>query len=276
MILYTICILCCVILFFVLCYGGYKENFEDNLNLNHHNSIYILRTHVLDETFMQIWYKCLNELPTNALFILYDNTNASLTQEFYNKYKKHIITITQDEAVLLNKYHVSMWASLDAPLAKCAMHFQKGGITYDYIWLFENDVFCDGNLLATFNKANSLTDDFLATHIEAAKPDWQWYHHLQGSISEYTERLQCLFCITRYSSRFINLIVEELGKNSGYCELYIPTLAKSRGLTISNLPSDMVSEKIKWDLQDEIVIKYDNKLHHKYVFGKTKLVYDNF
>lgn len=238
------------------------------------DNIYVIRTHVLDKQFLNLWTKCLNELPKSSLYIIFDNTKSALTQKFKQSYNNHIITLTQEEAISMNPLHSSMWYSVDTSLAKCEHFFKERHISYKYMWFLENDIYCDGNMYTTLQKANGLSEDFLAISVEkqsAANLDWHWWQDLVGRITSHEERVKSLFPVTRCSRELVQAVCEELGKSSGYCEVYIPTLASLYKLTYANLPISMIGEGFTYQLLPKIFVKHNDTLHHKFVLGKTQL-----
>lgn len=268
--LFVLFMLCLALILFAYL----RFNLEDYAQ-THKKSIYVIRTHVMDANFIELWDKCLREIPNESLYMIYDNTNITLHPDFYSKYKHQIILINQEESLLMNALHQNIWSSLETTIAKCVLYLKKKEISYDYLWLLENDVYCDGNYYDTLQKADDNTEDFLGTYVEDRNEqniDWVWWNRLSGDITNNQDQVKSLFCVTRYSKRFAEAIAENIGKSGGYCEVYIPTLAKKHNFTYGNLPSSMIGDRFVFDLLSEIQIKNNNTLHHKYIPGSTKLI----
>lgn len=243
--------------------------------INNEKNVYLLRTHVCSEQFYKLWYKIVDEFPINRCFVIYDNTKESLDTEFHNKYKDNIILHTLDDCKKINKYHDSMWYTVESSLCIAYDHI-KEKVEFEYMWVIENDIYTDGSLEKCFEIAEHIDDDYLATKIEDFNDNKEWAHwgELHGDMEnlEFDKQVRSFFPVVRCSKKMLELLKENLGVSSGFCEVYFPTLAKNNGLKYSNLPVDMLGnfEYLETVRLSTLPTNNDNKLYHKFVYELFK------
>lgn len=243
--------------------------------INNEKNIYVLRGHLCNEQFLKLWNDIINDFPLERCFVIYDNTNKTINDEFYNKYKDNIILHTQNECKKLNKYHDSMWYTVETTVSIC-YNALKDKINFEYLWMIENDVYVDGSLLKSYENADNMNEDFLATHVKTymEEPEWVHWGRLKGEMEklELEKQVKCFFPLVRCSRKMLDLVDKNLGKSSGYCEVYFPTLANINGLTYGNLPSNMIG---KFEFHETVRLSTipknnDNKLYHKFIYENFK------
>ena len=83
-------------------------------------------------------------------------------------------------------------------------------------------------------------------------------------------RWKSFFPITRYTPALLTLLDDNIGRSSGFCEVYVPTLAVYHGLTVAPLPENMTGPMsprvIRKNRKPQLF--NDNKVHHKYEYER--------
>jgi len=251
-----------ILLFLVLVFVFRRKSTYEGLD-----EMYVLRAHKIDEQTTKIWEKMLIEFPEDRCFMIFDNTRNSMTDEFMTKYPSKIITHTEDDCKKMNPLHEAIYSNVEATVV----------ITYDalptksgFVWFIENDIYCDGN----FSKALNIGDtqsDFITTHLRRydEEPTWGRFVEFKGEIAniENSKKMACIFPIIRCSRLMIDLLRDNMGKSSGFCEGYFPTLASTHGLTCENMPPDKLGKFTNLEnvRLSNLPHNGDNKLYHKFV-----------
>lgn len=256
-----ICLIICLIL--LICFSLIKpENYADS-----NNNIYLLRAHVLDQITLVAWDKFNKELKN--VYLLFDNTKSNMTEDFYNKYEKNIILVTDQKCKNINPLYKNQLITIESSLIIAYNYLIQNSINFDYLWLIESDVYCDGNYKECLNAP--VNTDFLATQVQdyyLDNPDWMHWNSIDGELSQLdlNERVRSFFPVTRYNRKFLDIIQSNLGKSSGFCEVYIPTLAKYNNLTYGNINSDLVCHFEWYKVINQETKPNDNNncLWHKY------------
>jgi hypothetical protein len=150
---------------------------------------------------------------------------------------------------------------------------------YDYIWLIEYDVACDGNWKETLHKVSSKKEDFLATVVcsYAERILWNGWFQLKGPRwlkPPLARRVCSFFPVVRLSRKLMIALRENCGRYSGFCEVYVPTLAVDKGLSCGNLIQDMLGgyftyEETPRSKETAFVLKSpqrDHKLYHPILY----------
>ena len=230
--------------------------------------IYILRSHVCNVVFMKQWYVFKAELPPNKTYILFDNTKSAMDDDFYEENKEWIILIDHIACIQSNKYHVSMLNNVDTSLSLCYTALQSKGVSFSYLWLIENDVYCNGNWASTLAKQD-VQSDFIATFVEdysVPSRNWMHWHNIVGELScvPLTERVKSFFPVTVYSHTFLQVIHANISKSSGFCEVYLPTLAKHNNLKYEKI-NDNVIGNFRCECVQIPTLKNDT-LFHKHIY----------
>lgn len=167
----------------------------------------------------------------------------------------------------VNRLHKDMKYSLDSVLYFVYERLASDGCDFDYVWLIEDDVYCDGNLDACLEMSSDDEKDFLATFVEDydvhKNGDWVWWNDVTKATFPLEERVKSFFPVTRYSKRFLECIHDHIGEESGFCEVYIPSLAKNRGYTYGNIEERCVGN-MSLGVIRPMPTNGDNRLYHKW------------
>jgi hypothetical protein len=249
-------------LIFIVCCGVIftkkKEPFSETCS-----TIYVIRAHIMDDQLQQMYERMTKELG-DCVYILFDNTQKGMTEEFLKKYSGRVILMTEDEARTVNPLHTSNWANGDTALGILYREFKDKH--FDYLWLIESDVYCDGSWGAVFEQIRDMKQDFLATIIEdynETNSGWPHWNALVNYHVPLPSQTKCFFPFTRYSNAFMKVIHDNIGKHSGYCEVYLPTLARNNSFTFANVPDHIIG---KFDfVKVTVPFKNDNRIYHKVV-----------
>lgn len=204
-------------------------------------------------------------IPKNTYVIL-DKTNVldSLDSE-------RVIVHNESSCKAANPLHNSIKHSLDSVLWHVYERFND--VDFKYLWLLEDDVYVDGSLDGVLKKNSSRTEDFLASFVEdyEAGSGWVWWDELVSrdagvSVPSLEERVKSFFPVTRYSKEFLKEIHDRIGVYSGYCEVYIPTLAKQLGYTYGNLEESSVGNLSLVPIHP-LPKNGDDRLYHKWALN---------
>jgi hypothetical protein len=227
--------------------------------------IYVYRTHFWN-SFCKTQYKNIqSDCGKENVFLLYDNTKNS----FPDVLDQHIIQINNKDCEKINTLHKNNKEQVESQIC---VFTQNCPVDFDHLWLIEYDVVCDGNWHSTFEKCNSNSSDFLGTCVQSYAENMFWglWYRIYGRIRHkpaIQKRYKCFFPITRFSKSLITELQKNMGIYSGFCEVYIPTLAKQKNLTIENIPQDMLGETFIYSESKDFkaVFKNENKLYHPFV-----------
>jgi len=244
------------------------ENFDNNLG-----DVYVLRAYLMNEQTIKAWDKFLKNLPNERCFILYDNTKNTMNihSEFYNTYKNQIILHTETDSEKINSLHASIKSTPESSII-IAYNYISSKISFDYLWLIEEDIYIDGSLKDILSRFNSDNSDILARDIEEynESPNWNNWSNFFGQYKnlELNKQVKVFLPIIRFSHNYLEILKANLGVSSGFCEVYFVTLAKNNNLTYNNLPDNMFGEFYAHKVINlsNLPNNNDNKLYHKFVY----------
>lgn len=252
-----VCIVLIVVVFLYLIYSSLSRySIIDNTRVEKKvgcspKCVYIIRTHIYDSTVASTHIKLLNDFGYDHVYVLFDDTKAKcpLQHRRWNDTTEtgHVICINESECFKLNKYHKtepkSRSGRVEAHVAACV--YAIGQDTFDYMWLIEFDVVCNGSWKSALQVYNDTSDaDFLCKssdnqYVEEIitpmrYPDFYLWDYLNGPIANVPEiyKRACFFPIVRISNEFTKTIIKNLSINSGFCEVYFPTLALVNGMKL--------------------------------------------
>lgn len=198
--------------------------------------------------------------------VILDVTNRDTSLDSFIKH-------SEDSCRAANPLHKDIKYSLDSVLWHVYEQFKD--VDFKYLWLLEDDVYCDGSFDDVIQKNESNTKDFLASFVEdygasAEEINWMWWDSVEGQgVPEKSERVKSFFPVTRYSKEFLKEIHDSIGVYSGYCEVYIPTLAKQKGYTYGNLSEDSIGNLSLVPIHP-MPHNGDGRLYHKWsISNKT-------
>lgn len=240
-------------------------------------TLYVFRTHLWNE-FCQCQYDRLKaDLGTENVFLLFDDTKNKFPHNYYKRWsepdthlsKTRIILNNFDECLSINPLHRSNKEQVESQLL---IFYKLYNAEFDYIWLIEYDVFCDGNWKTTLESCDLLSQDFLASKVYTYHENilWNYWFGIYGPRRNkpmLVERVGGFFPLVRISKKLLQTLEKNINKYSGFCEVYIPTVAKQYGLTWGNFPSKMLSDRfyfdpLKTECQSPWPLENNNKLYH--------------
>lgn len=201
-------------------------------------------------------------IPKNTYVIL-DSDQKSLESE-------RVTVHNEASCKAANPLHNSIKYSLDSVLWHVYEKFKDKD--FKYLWLLEDDVYVDGTLDGVLKKNSSRTEEFLASFVEDygendKELNWIWWGALESrdgvSVPSLDQRVKSFFPVTRYSKEFLREIHDRIGVYSGYCEVYIPTLAKQLGYTYGNLEESSVGN-LSLSVINPMPTNGDDRLYHKW------------
>jgi hypothetical protein len=203
-------------------------------------------------------------IPKNTYIIL-----DSSTQEPSDR----VIIHNEESCRRVNPLHKDIKYSLDSVLWHVYERFKD--TDFEYLWLLEDDVYIDGTLEGVISKNSHKKEDFLASFVEdygenEKELNWMWWEALESKdaslsseIPSLEKRVKSFFPVTRYSKEFLKEIHDRVGVYSGYCEVYIPTLAKQLGFTYGNLDESSIGN-LSLSVINPMPTNGDNRLYHKW------------
>jgi hypothetical protein len=250
-------------------------------NANKTDTVYVIRTHVLNDNVYKMFQKCMHEFGPENTFILYDDTKNKLKNHLipikrWNEpepYGPYIVCINEDECDKLNPLHRGAKPDVGGSGFRAETHL--AAITsfisrkFDYMWFIEYDVYCHGSLKDALKESNETHYDFITTKYRTAEsePTWVWWNDLYGTLSQIpaNTRAGCFFPLNRFSRRFLETIIDNLGMSSGFCEIYPATLCKCYNYSVAEIPIRSLGifnyrPTIPWSYFK--TIEHDNKLYH--------------
>ncbi len=203
-------------------------------------------------------------IPKNTYIIL-----DSSTQEPSDR----VIIHNEESCRRVNPLHKDIKYSLDSVLWH--VYEKVKDKDFEYLWLLEDDVYIDGSLEGVTRKNSHKKEDFLASFVEdygenEKELNWMWWEALESSAGTETpsleKRVKSFFPVTRYSKEFLKEIHDRIGIYSGYCEVYIPTLAKQLGYSYGNLDESSVGN-LSLSVINPMPTNGDNRLYHKWALN---------
>jgi len=183
----------------------------------------------------------------------------------------HLLTFTNAECAARNPYHKSNWHNAEGKI----LALRRANA--DFIWMIESDVGCDGDIATCLSRCRDSRADFMAFRIKkyADEPEWAWWDSLRGEIADRVpveDRVGCFFPVTRYSRAMLEAVERNMGKSSGHCEAYVPTLAIAEGLVVDELPASMEGD-VGFAIYATLPGRGDHRLYHKYVPEEQRAVH---
>ena len=126
-------------------------------------------------------------------------------------------------------------------------------LDFEYLWLLEYDIYAHGDINVPLAACDAIEADFMAKGADDAfairrgstDPGWAWWGDLYGpDVADLPLecRIGCFYPASRYSRAFLSVLARNLGRNSGFCEVYIPTLCVMHGLKYAAMPEEAFGE----------------------------------
>jgi hypothetical protein len=215
-------------------------------------NVYVLRVHFINENVLSLYKQYQRDFGEKYTYMLLDTTNIAHVPHIHN-----LITINKQEAEaidpLINEFNLpTMYYRAEAPCIRAAEGVSALFGDYDYIWVIEYDVYCHGSFAKALEPCHNIDADFLAKgrddSIEKRRfyldPHWVWWRDVFGELSKMPlmARTGCFFPVIRMSPRFIQTLRENLGKSTGFAEIYFPCLCVAYGLKYKAIPWTCIGE----------------------------------
>lgn len=189
----------------------------------------------------QFWCDLLNTFENYKVFIIVDDNNFNLT-EFQNKYN-NILFIKIDNLKCSQAGFININFMIKKTITgweKSLYYFTYENISYEHVWLLEDDVFFyNENTLINIDKKN-LSSDLLSNKIEEnSKSDAKNWHWPRIKINFPPPYYQGMMCAVRFSKNMFQSIKDYATKYKTlfFIEAFFPTIAKKYNL-ICNCPNE--------------------------------------
>ena len=261
-------------------------------------TLLVLGTHFIDENIISEFRKMKSTFNVDAVLAI-DNTN--LKMDFQSRVENRIFFDTSVKCFFFDsslneklqlphfnffgakKFEKVMYANGDYRF----YYIRKFFPDYDYYWLLEYDVFCNGETYEGFldkfkdNRADLIINEF---RIENKNGSWVWTYGLDW-IYKDVEIYGSLFPVVRLSARAVDFLYKrrlaqreifqnytEQNKRWTYCEIFVPTELMHGGFICENLNEERVKFLPYVYLNDErIFLKPDNHLYHPVKSVKSEI-----
>jgi len=247
------------------------------------NIIYIYRTHFWNEFIEFQFEKLRHDLGPERVFLLHDETNhpppSHLTfSRPTSPVRSNMIAIHHRDCAALNPLHRSNKDNIESQL----MLFKRlCGQEFDFVWIIEYDVYCDGDWRIAFEKITDDESGYLATGISDHDVRIVWNHWFsiygrRWNKPPLEERVKSFFPLVRISKELIICMEKNIGIYSGFCEVYVPTLARQNRVKYSNIPESVLGDPFDYiiDKNTTIELKNDHRFYHPIVtipLGQKKI-----
>lgn len=234
------------------------------------NFVVVLRTHRLDDPeIIKLYEKIRAECGLFRTYVILDITNKRSTiPKSINS--DDVFLVSDGDCIAANSMHDKgysgnssvSWMFWHPETSFVLCHDwlrskEKAGTcpSFDYVWFVEYDVRCGGSFQDTLSVCNQIEADFMACgtseggdRLRLAKedPGWCWFPRLDGEIAKrvtHHDRVGAFFPMVRISTPMSEVIKREFGKSTGFCEVYIPTLASvTPGLVAKAMPAQVLGK----------------------------------
>lgn len=231
-------------------------------------SVVVLRTHFWDAHVQRLFNKLTADLGADRVYCIFDATHASpatlsmlgsvawsrsldLSQS-----PARVVTMTEADCGSINAMHFvgkpgEVGSKYRGETHNVAMYRAlRSRPDWDYMWVMEYDVHCQGSFAKPLQACDSIHADFMAKGCDTGfevrtgrnDPGWCWWPDRYGpdlSRVPVADLHGCFYPLTRYSRAFLDVLDADLGRNSGFCEVYIPTLCVLSSLTYRPMPAEV-------------------------------------
>lgn len=263
-------------------------------------SLFVVRTHMWDESVRDTVARMCAQLGASNVWVLYDVTvqgeavaraaieavspgtgvcRWTAALELMRLERPLCVLINEADCAAISALHfvgcragsLEIGCKYRVEAHVVAMSRALSGIPFRYLWMIEYDVYCHGDIAIPLGACDAVEADFMAqgagTSV-ASHPTWCWWADRVGRevATLANDRLKgCFFPATRYSPEMLRALEANLGLNSGYCEVYFPTLCMMCGLRLAAMPSDVFGAFRFHDpmpLQSFAGVGQDDRLYH--------------
>ena len=249
-------------------------------------NIYVLRNHYKNDNVVQLFNTLKADLGEENVFMIYNDDKEAWTPEHTEAFGMRkvarlgesavfssgpaVMLHTEHECRAVNPCHINCLFSVETALVclKKLLAFD-----WDYMWVFENDVHCNGNWRETLAVCQHQRGDILAhiakqySHHNAA---WQHWNFLRNYFPPLHMRGQAFIPVMRLSRAGVECLEKELGRKGGFVEVYFPTVFIEHGLTLEEMPAEVFGAHYQWDSAKPITYMR-NVIHPKYGAHENKL-----
>ena len=234
-----------------------KESIKNHYRAKHNRNAICLLV-VNPSTIMCDFLK---NIKTHHIYMIVDNNEYDLT-EFKEKYF-NINFIQIDDHVCSSEGFVNAntWGIKKTPTAwdKVFYYFGVKNVTYDNVWILEEDVFVRNNL--AFKNLDNLypEEDLLVSknHRKTEDSKWLYWNFGEGKID--THLYHSMVCSCRVSNKLFEKIKKYADENKTlfYIEIMINTIANKYKLNIS-CPNELSTIGPKPEKGKRYRVKLDN------------------
>jgi len=210
----------------------------------------VVQAHQYGEPFWSQYRRLVQDIGKEHVYLLWDVTRApvpDIVQTFDVHDPDHIIRITEDECRAMNRLHMKMYGSWEAPLVHVAQHLSRTHThaDWEHFWKIEYDVMCCGNWRDTLAMGNASAADLMGVDIETyggRNRNWCHWGELTGEIARLARmpsETKGFFPVMRISRRGTQVLENNFHRSSGYVECYLATILKANGCVVEAFPVDM-------------------------------------
>lgn len=215
--------------------------------------LYVLRAHFLNEKIVALYSQLQEDFGSENVFILLDVTkNKPSDEELASVNNLILITreIAEEIDPLLSRHNSSGLAyRVESSIVHAARHIREK-LDYRYIWFIEFDVYCKGSFAKALELCDVIECDLLCKGSDKGcvkrtnTSHWCWWDNIFGELSSVPEkdRVGGFLPIFRASKKLIEIVEQNLGKSTGFMEVYIPTLCVSNGLIYETMPPEVFGQ----------------------------------
>lgn len=206
-------------------------------------------SHTVCESIVTRFEKLQRESPSNSdVFFAYNGTEATAEEFRYARQLDEDKLWTYEDSDILNVDYPNPWAKrrqktlIPGNLDLLFIYFSRLESAYSRYWFIEYDVTYSGDWSEVFQAFESSNADLLGTTLTPyeQRPDWNWWPTFDPpSDCGKSEWVRGFFPISRLSTAALEILDEGYQAGwSGHREAVIPTLLRSRGLTLEDIGGD--------------------------------------
>ena len=222
-------------------------------------SVCVLRAHVVDESMLELFREMRDDLGADRVFVLFDDTRGGWPRDAVPpELAGCTLVVTDEECIAANTMHdkgyghdAASWSFWHPETSFVMMHdwLREKMDAVDLVWFVEYDVRCNGSFEHVLARCDAVPADFMAcgggegqTTLRTGRedPNWCWWPRLDGDIDARVapaDRVGAFFPMVRVSRALVEAIRAQFGRSTGFCEVYVPTLASTTpGLVAAAFP----------------------------------------
>lgn len=188
------------------------------------------------------------QLGASNVFMLVDDTHLQLegcvraAQRARQPGDSNVICINHNESLIVNRTGFGINHQEGSKQLLVYRYLAKS--PFRFLWTIEADIRCNGNWHACLQRTDALPDDFvcrLPSKNAWNSTDW-WWNSFAGDLAglPLKERWGCWMQIRRFSRRALDLLEAQVGRSSGFMEVYYSTLYMSKGFSVGAVDEEDV------------------------------------